>query len=195
MAIRRSYTVAKKLADQILKRLEPFCYQIEVSGQIRRKLEFVTRLDFILVPKPAGFSFSGDMFNQPYLIDLYLDDTTSITRLMKGPKRQRFQFSVNSGVCDVWLHIQPDPRTWAMNMLLSTGPNLFGQWIVTPKSKGGAVPMMDGAPLLYCKDSLWYFFDDTYVPVENEANIFNMLQVPYVPPELRTDKIWQEAKS
>lgn len=42
---------ANEIADQIARRLEPFCEKIVVAGSIRRKKNFVNDIDIVLIPK------------------------------------------------------------------------------------------------------------------------------------------------
>ncbi len=41
---------AKAIADQVIKRLSPYCSRIEVAGSIRRQKAFPHDIDIVLIP-------------------------------------------------------------------------------------------------------------------------------------------------
>ena len=41
---------AKNIADEVIKRLSPYCQRIEVAGSIRRKKPTVKDVDIVLIP-------------------------------------------------------------------------------------------------------------------------------------------------
>ena len=94
--------VAKKIAEEVLKRLSCYCQRIEVAGSIRRQKPVVNDIDIVLLP--------SDLWN------LYHEIMGLGSVRMSGTKIQRVLH--NGTQIDIYF---ASPETWATLFLIRTG--------------------------------------------------------------------------
>jgi len=93
---------AQKIAEEVIKRLSPYCQRIEVAGSIRRKKPFVNDIDLVLIPNDL-WNFRAELMKLGQL-------------KMSGKKIMRLM------VADVQVDIYiADEVTWATLLLIRTG--------------------------------------------------------------------------
>ena len=68
---------AQKIAKEIRARLEPYCWEVQIAGSVRRRQPLVTHIDFVLVPK------------ERYMVDIILMGLGKLK--MSGMKLSRVQ--------------------------------------------------------------------------------------------------------
>lgn len=95
---------AKKIADQLVEKLTPYCSKTKVAGSIRRRKPQVRDIDMVLIP------------SDPWGLNALLK--TVGAKVVAGGKLSRF--ILPSGI-QVDLYFATD-ETWATLLLIRTGP-------------------------------------------------------------------------
>jgi DNA polymerase/3'-5' exonuclease PolX len=178
------YAQVYPIAQKIEQALSPYFYRQLLVGSLRRQCADIGDIEFVCIPKPAQLSLTDEV-KRPYLFEAHL--ANKVTFLAQGDKLQRFIMTTKQGLqiqVELWLqnHI-----TWGANTLIRTGSARFGQFMVTPESINGAIPVNDlGQPLFYCRDARWYCgITHELIPTPEEEDVFKLLNIPYVPPHKR----------
>lgn len=93
---------AKTIADEVIKRLSPYCSKIEVAGSVRRQKAFPADIDIVLIPY--------DIWNLTHEI-MGLGPAR-----VSGDKLKRIDY--NGVQVDIYF---ARPETWATLLLIRTG--------------------------------------------------------------------------
>ena len=149
---------AMSIADEVIKRLSPYCSRIEVAGSVRRHKPTVNDLDFVLIP--------SDPWNLTYEI-AGLGQT-----MLKGGKLKRVN---HNGVQLDFYYASPE--TWATLLFIRTGSKENNIRLATLAKKRGWHLAASGDGL----------FDEKgqRVAGDSEESIYEALGLPYQPPEER----------
>ena len=149
---------AQKIADQVIKRLSPYCKKIEVAGSVRRKRPWVNDIDFVLIP--------DDLWNLHHEIKglgQVKVGGSKIMKVMAGSTQVDFYFA--------------DDQTWATLLLIRTGSAENNIRLATlAKNKGWR--------LAASGDGLFNERGER-VAGDTEISIYNALGLPYQKPEER----------
>jgi DNA polymerase/3'-5' exonuclease PolX len=167
------------VASQLLAELRPYCERISMAGSFRRQKPLVGDLEIVAIPMQQLdlFGDPGDITE----VDLWLGNAISkrtVRVLANGPKQKKFTWVQHQAQVDMYL--QPDPRTWGVNMVLRTGPDKFCRWLVTSRDKGGARP-----PGLVMRKALVYSGVDVVVDTDSEEKFFSAWGLPWIEPNCR----------
>jgi len=149
---------AQKIANEVVKRLSPYCQRIEVAGSIRRRKPQVKDIDLVLI--------SHDRWN----MDSVLLRMGSLQ--MAGSKISRV--TMDSIPLDIYF---ATPETFATLLLIRTGS-------VQNNIRLCSLAKKKGWRLAASGDGL---FDENgeRIAWQSEEEIFNRLGLPYVLPEQR----------
>ena len=149
---------AMSIADEVIKRLSPYCQRIEVAGSVRRHKPTVNDLDFVLIP--------SDAWNLTHEI-MGLGPSH-----MGGDKLRRVDY--NGVQLDFYF---ADERTWATLLLIRTGSKENNIRLATLAKKRGWHLAASDAGL----------FDEKgqRVAGDSEESIYEALGLPYQSPEGR----------
>ena len=149
---------AISIADEVIKRLSPYCSRIEVAGSVRRHKPTVNDLEFVLIP--------SDPWNLTYEI-LGLG---ALTR--KGDKLKRVN---HNGVQLDFYYASPE--TWVTLLLIRTGSKENNIRLATLAKKRGWHLSASGDGL----------FDEKgqRVAGDSEESIYEALGLLYQSPEGR----------
>lgn len=176
---KRSYAEMEPVARQLLAELRPCCERIDVAGSFRRQKPLVGDLEIIAIPMQQLnlFGDPGDVTE----VDVWLANAITSGKvhvLANGPKQKKFVWVQHQVQVDMYL--QPDPRTWGVNMVLRTGPDRFCRWLVTSRDKGGARP-----PSLSMREALVYSGVDVVVDTDSEEKFLSAWGLPWIEPSCR----------
>ena len=150
--------VARKIAAEVVKRLNPYCQKIEVAGSIRRRKPQVRDIDLVLFPK--------DLWNlQAELMKLG-------QLKMSGKKIMRVM--VGGIQVDVYV---ADEATWATLLLIRTGSTLNNIRLCSRAKDMGWHLAASGDGLFNEKEER--------IAGDSEISIYNALGLPYQRPEER----------
>lgn len=98
---------AEQVAQEVVKKLEPYCSRIEIAGSIRRKKHWVHDIDIVCIPE--------DSWN---LYHTVIGLCRPLTPGASGQKLMRFKLP-NAGI-EVDLYFASE-MTWATLLLIRTG--------------------------------------------------------------------------
>ena len=180
---------ARKIALDLVWRIEDVCESVHLAGSIRRQKPDIGDIDLVCEPTilPAL-----DMFGEPIpgqdedLLTILLDEMVTLGRLDKrldkngraswGPSLKR---AVYRGLA-VDIQAVTDPSTLGMWMVIRTGPADFNKRLVTPRWQGGLLP-----PGFEVRGGLRLYSGGGRVPTPTERSVFEALSIPWVAPEAR----------
>ncbi len=156
--------------------LGPYCTRIEIAGSIRRQKETIGDIEIVCIP--ATKTAPGTLFTP----DGYVRDpefARAVLRLgtvQKGdPDKGKYcQVVTPKGVkVDVFI-VRPD--NWGLMFAIRTGSADFShKTLATGWSKKG----------YYSRNGTLYTKDGAAVPVPEEADLFNIIGLPFVSPKDR----------
>lgn len=165
---------AEMIAKSTVSLLYPYCERIEIAGSVRRRKPTVGDIELVAIPK-----FETDMFGattQDHLLDLF--DWATIGKFVKGGHKYK-QIELDTGI-NLDLFIVTPPAQFGIQFMIRTGSADFSHRLVTPRKYGGLMPsnyrVKDGA--------IWS--DNHIIKTPNEQDVFDLIGVPFIQPELRT---------
>ncbi len=149
---------AQKVADEVIKRLSPYCQRIAVAGSIRRRTGWVNDIDLVLIPT--------DLWN------LHQKITGLGPVKMSGSKIMRV--TVASIQVDLYV---AEPETWATLLLIRTGSKENNIRLCSRAKDMGWHLAASGDGL----------FDENgqRIAGDTELSIYNALGLPFQRPEER----------
>lgn len=162
---------ATRRAQDIVSDLEPMCERIMICGSIRRKRPECHDIDIVLVPKRDPVK---DMFGVITGYEVYPEFVHCINRWkkLKGEPTGRYTQRL---VDDVKVEISiGTPANFGCLQLIRTGNADFSHMIMKRVLKCG-LEQRDG----YLMDG------DKQIPIGDERDYFNVLNLPYIEPENR----------
>lgn len=149
---------AEKLANEIIKRLAPYCSRIQVAGSIRRKAPNPKDIDLVLIP-----SDPWNLHHEMLGLGQNKMSGSKITRVMAG-----------STQIDIYIASE---ETWATLLLIRTGSTQNNIRLATLAKKKGWHLAASGDGL--------FNENGQRIAGESEASIFEALGLPYQQPEER----------
>lgn len=180
---KRPYQQVYGVAARLAEKLTPACTRLEIAGSLRRKVDMVGDIEIVAIPRPVVNLF-GEPTGQT-LVD-QLISTWPVEMILDGQKQKKFLVTSRQGeTYQVDLFLQPDPATWAVNLLIRTGSADFSHWLVTPRSLGGA--MWDDCASRGAR----IYYGDQPVALPEESDLFTFLQLDYLEPKFRTAGAWK----
>jgi len=150
---------AQKIANEVVKRLSPYCKKIEIAGSIRRRKPFVNDIDLVLIP--------SDPWNLTHEIA-----GLGQVRQAWGEKLKRILF--NGVQVDIYYATE---ETWATLLLIRTGSMEHNIHLASLAKKKGWHLAANGDGLFNEKGKR--------VAGDSEQSIFAALGLLYLPPERR----------
>ena len=179
------YDFARKVADEFIEIIRPYCEQVQIAGSLRRGKDAVKDIEIVAIPKLVSAMFGEDE-SGPSQLDHFINERNGVSwTLEKNGKRFKkinpSQYSVK-----IDLFVVRPPAQWGAILAIRTGPADFSRWLMTAKSKGGAMP-----PGLKQNDgALW--IEDTYngrlvgiYPTPTEKSYFEALGLEWIRPQER----------
>ena len=149
---------AKVIADEVIKRLSPYCQRIEVAGSVRREKPTVNDIDFVLI--------ASDLWNLSHEI------------MGLGPPRLgggKLKRVIYNGVqLDFYF---ANEQTWATLLLIRTGSKENNIRLATLAKKKGWHLAASGDGLFNEKGER--------IAGDSEESIYRALGLPYQAPEGR----------
>jgi len=145
MENKRAFGIARWFVNSF----QPGCERVAVAGSIRRGKPDVNDIEIVARPilkAPRPVFGQKVLFSTP--LDQILYELIQNGKLIKIKGGEKYkQFWIMDGeihVIKLDLFLVTPPAQWGVQMVIRTGPNKtdnnFSQWMVTEKSKGGALP-------------------------------------------------------
>lgn len=149
---------AQRIAEDVVKRLTPYCKRIEVAGSVRRQKPWVNDIDLVLIPH--------DLWN------LHHEIMGLGTMKMSGSKIMR----VMVGDVQVDIYVASE-ETWATLLLIRTGSAENNIRLASLAKKKGWRLAASGDGLFNEKGER--------IAGDTEESIYEALGLPWQPPEGR----------
>lgn len=174
------------LATALTHELAPYVDRIAIAGSIRRGAPECADIEIVAIPRMGTARQPGELLPRHVdLLDHYAREHLDTGRWQ--PRRDkngraalgdRYKRLLVDGVPLDLFSVLP-PASFAVILLIRTGPAEFGRAMVTQRSKGGRLPdgyrVQDGAIRTVTGP----------VEIADEAAWFNLCGMDYVPPEER----------
>lgn len=201
---------AKKIAEEVVSLLSPYCREIIICGSVRRgKAEYIKDIDLVVHPiietverQPSLLAgLPGDhVVTVNYLLEFLTSRSVidlGIEIVSVGKVKHRLHH--HGGNIDIELYCVTDVRQWGVAVALRTGPAEFSarlaafplylHWHITNQvihqhEKGGR----PGARI-ECKRGLAC---SLIVATPNEDDVFEVLGLPFIEPAARTPELLQQ---
>lgn len=184
---------ADEIADGLVMALQSVCERVKVAGSVRRGKAVVKDIEIVCVPRIETVTvsdlFGGEMCERRSLLDERLNDMVRSRTLVRGDKdgerMKTFGVSSLDGNIQLDLFIVLPPAQWGVIYTIRTGPAGFSQWLVTPRSKGGALPdymRVSGGALRDMRGA------ETIIPTPEEKDFFAALGLNWKEPSKRETK-------
>ncbi|MBE3141438.1 MAG: hypothetical protein IMZ53_12760 [Thermoplasmata archaeon] len=176
---------AKLVASDFMKTIDPFCEKQLLVGSILRNCQMVNDIDVCVIAKYIDDENSEELFGKPtpintlerQLTDMCFKDELEYDLLKKsdGEKKKRFtQFKGSPIPIDVYFC---NEKTWATTCLIRTGSKNHNIKLCMRAQSMHITLKADGSGLLSPSGTL--------IEIHSELEIFNLLKLPFVPPERR----------
>lgn len=166
--------VTKRIADEFLSAVRPFCERAEIAGSIRRGKEKVGDVEIVVAPRTRTVPGLFGPMEENALLAFPWGEWGKLER--NGERYKRIMTPEGIAI-DVFIVLPP--AQFGLIYLIRTGPGEFSQWVVTPRRKGGGLPsylkVRDGA--------IWH--GNEIVPTPTEEDVFRVLGIDYIPPSER----------
>lgn len=172
---------AQQIAEALKADLSPFCERIEIGGSIRRKKPDIGDIELVCIPKfikigsPQVTLTMGHIeVERNHLFD-YLAVNYEGRIIKMGKKYAQIQIGDEADVgikVDIFTATE---STWGYIFMLRTGSAEFSKWVVTKLKRHGY--RLEGGEI---KKGI-----DHKIVAMKEADVFDMLGIPYIEPENR----------
>ena len=149
---------ARSIADEVIKRLSPYCQRIGVAGSVRRQKPMVNDIDLVLIPNDL-WSLHGELMKLGQL-------------KMSGQKIMRVM--IGNTQVDIYV---ADEDTWATLLLIRTGSKESNIRLCSRAKDMGWHLAASGDGLFNEKGER--------IAGDSEISIYNALGLPYQRPEER----------
>lgn len=150
---------AQRIAEEVIKRLSPYCQRIEVVGSVRRKKPLVRDIDIVLIPSdPWNLEQEIRALARPFAPKL------------SGDKLKRFNIA---GGVQVDLYFASE-QTWATLLLIRTGSKESNIRLASLAKKKGWHLAASGGGLFNEKGER--------IAGDSEESIYNALCLPFQEP-------------
>lgn len=181
------HSLALAIARDIQAQLAPACVQIEIAGGLLRGKPDVHDIELVAQPKmsPLVTNFFGEVMETASLLDERVTEMVEAGLLIYGGKKgsRYMQFYVPPSRIALDLFIVLPPAQWGYIMAIRTGPANYSQWLVTRRTKNGALP----SHLSARNGAIWEGDrQQRVIETPTEASFFEVLGLPMPEP---TDRI------
>lgn len=190
---KRPYAQVVKIAEHLKERLQPHCDRLEIAGSLRRKKELVGDIELVAIPKievkVVGRTLFGEETKQTLNhLHHFTDDLLERGLIAHtepkawGENYRRFNLTTKAGELYKVDLFMCRPDNWGVIFLIRTGSQEFSSWAVTEAHKWGPLPpgYQVAGGQLWCNNQP--------VPCPEEQVWFDLLGIPFVEPEKRTDR-------
>jgi DNA polymerase/3'-5' exonuclease PolX len=171
---------ARAIAEDIVKDLRRCCSAIMITGSIRREAKKVHDIDLLVLACPSQ---ERDLFGQPITSTNALDDAMPALqakwhahkiaagpqeKLLLLPKGLKLEIRVST------------PASWAVELVIRTGPEDFTHKCVTKRMYAGYLPSN-----CQIKNGWLVYRGATIIPMASEMDFLNFLELGWIEPRDR----------
>jgi DNA polymerase (family 10) len=170
---------AAEIAHKCLTVLKSSCQRIEIGGSIRRKVSEVKDIEIVCIPNAATLS-QDSLFDNPMSQKIPSPDFIAAVEQwqpIKGSPHGRYTRRLLPEGIELDIFIA-NADNWGYILALRTGPWEYSKFLVTRAKRLGYIPF-EGH--LYYRNAL--------VPVREENDFFDLLNLRYLLPEYRRNPV------
>ncbi len=150
------YKNALRIAEQWVEYFRPACTRIEIKGSVLRRKAEPKDIEILaipdLTPPPSSRIEFGKPIPKQYKTNLDVLLAAMIEKniiyLRAGGEKYKKIYLLTEYI-QIDLFLVTAPAQWGVQSVIRTGPSDFSHWMVTRKSRGGALPdeyiVADGA--------------------------------------------------
>ena len=174
---KRPLAEVAEVAESLREKVAPHCHRIEIAGSIRRQKPLVGDIELVALPIWPKNLLGEVLEAGPSVLDSFFQ-SVGLKLGRNGPKYNNFVY----GAFKVDLYTPP-VNFWGVRLVLSTGSREFNIWMVDKAMRSRGFRMSDG--------KVW---DNggCVRRVPEEQDLFNLLEMPFIPPEDRDDGRWHK---
>jgi DNA polymerase/3'-5' exonuclease PolX len=182
-ATKTPLAAAQQTAGHILEALNPFCHRIAVAGSIRRQRPQIGDIEIVALPQRQtdllGITVPGLMPIEAFLQERGVN-------IIKGgydPKKKTLQkyIQFQYGRYAVDLFMPESPAHWGSVFTIRTGSHDFNMWLMNTRAPAVSIKFIGG---------LLYTWQRQLIPTPEEGDVFEALQMEFVPPGARDNNKW-----
>ena len=174
---KQPYSKLYPMAQHIAEAIGPFCERLEIAGSLRRGRPMVGDIEIVALPKLTRDLFDEPLPDAPTPLDAFLAQKG--VKLSKNGRRFK-QFVYGGVSVDLWL--PASAAHWGTILLIRTGSHDFNSWLMSERQHKAGVMFSDGR--LYDRRT------GLLVDAPEEAAVFDLLKMGFVPPADRDDRKW-----
>lgn len=162
----------KRLADQIVEQLREYCDRIEIAGSIRRKAPNVNDIEIVCIPKQYN-GYACAAFCQVVMqwSKVKGEPTGKYTQRMYSIP-ESLQTDTNYVKVDIFM---PPKDSWGYIFAIRTGSEAYSHKVLANSWVKKGYRGKDG----------YLTQDGIAIPILEERDLFDLIGVAYLPPELR----------
>lgn len=164
---------AKIIAEEIIKRLAPFCYRIEVAGSIRRECPTVGDIEIVCIPEMVEYQdtfFDAKMEKHPGFVKA-VDSWEKVKGDAKEGKYMQRLLPENIKL-DIFTASE---YNWGLIFAIRTGSAQFSHKVLAMGWKKKGYTSISGILTSNSGD----------IPVYEEKDLFKIIGIPWIPPKAR----------
>jgi DNA polymerase (family 10) len=171
---------AQHIADVVVSKLSPHCEEIKICGSVRREMEHCSDVDIVLIPKrkPIKDLFGEIMEEVP--IEAFRDQIDSWDKIKGEATGKYTQRIVEDAKVEISIATS---ESYPIICLIRTGNADFTHMLMKRVLRCG-LEQRDGL--------LWR--DERQIPIRSEEEYFSILDLPFVPPQLRDKDAFKKVK-
>lgn len=186
------YETARHIMDQLISWISPACSRVEATGALRRRERKIEDLELLAIPRPLHGNpthYGAPPFKtalEAVLYTLELGDDPDLRLEKIGQQYSVYWIShdlIPDRKIQLRVYLVLPPMEWGPRLLVRTGPATFVHWMITPRSKGGALP--DGYMYITMRGQILSNDGETAIPCPEEEDIFSFCQIRYIDPKHR----------
>lgn len=166
---------ARRTAAHIANTLAPFCHTIEIAGSIRRERPSVGDIEIVALPRRQtdlmGNTVPGLMPLEAFLQEKGVQIIKGGYDAKKKAVQKYMQFRY--GRFSVDLFMPESAAHWGSIFTIRTGSHDFNMWLMNRRAPSVSIKFING---------LLYTWQRQLIATPEEEDVFNALQMPFVPP-------------
>jgi DNA polymerase/3'-5' exonuclease PolX len=181
------YSEAIQSAKSLIKEIQPYCKNVEIVGDIRRRSEEVKSIEILAVSREEEvFNLFGESVSGYQLIEDWVH-SCGLNFSKNGPKYKQFFCNDGSKSPSGWINLYlTSTYQWGLHMAIRTGDQNYASWLVTPRRKGGAMPGT------MCVKDGWLLCNKKKIITLTERNFYESIDMDWVRPEERKENVWRK---
>jgi DNA polymerase (family 10) len=171
-----AWPLAKHICDVLLQ----FVDRVEIAGSLRRNVAMVHDIDLVAIEKWPRDLFDELDTSHSSALREFLRERVNLEA--EGQRLIKFKY----GKMDVDLYT-PRYSDFGVQMFIRTGSKDFNKWVINAIAPPTQVKFHDGGLYPVKGNSIDL---NNRLAMMHETDVFEALDLPYIPPHERHDRLW-----